>query len=617
MSAARASDNVWIGPDLGNWNTDSNWANTFAPDAGFNEAAAINNSTTVVLSAAAMSNGSPVNVGGVKLGQAAANIGGLRITNGGSLTNVVAGSETGAIAVGVAGQGNLTVLGGGSIGGTSLSLAGVTASSITLGDNSGLTATLTTTGAATLNRTTTVHGKFVNFSAGGNLTLNSTSMLIGEINDAAAHSTLKSAGTAALAGTFKPTFIGVTPVAGNSWNIIDAVNITGGFTTVDLSAAPPLSTGLSYQLTQANGGTNGKLLKLGVEEILTLQVNRTLGTVSIANTGTTSKSFNGYSVLSSRGTLNLTNWNSLTDQALTGWVEAGGTVNDFSELNPTSSSTITSGNSLGLGTPYAGQPGNQFPAFGIDPDDITFEYSTLDNRTIQGAVVYSGTKVNNNLIVTVNPSNGQAQLKNDSPYTITIDGYAVYSTSNSLQPANGKWFSLQDRGVAGWEEADPATNAVSELNENGSLTLSPFSGYDLGELYKSVGGTQDLRLEFLQVGQDLPSNGVVVYGSFGPVSPPGLTGDYNNNGIVDAGDFIVWRKKSGTSAVLPNDPIGGTIGPAQYTQWRANFGKTLSGSGSGGGLGSTESVPEPNALFLLLFAAFVVNGRGMRNSRRG
>src|SRR4029078_7857295 len=122
------------------------------------------------------------------------------------------------------------------------------------------------------------------------------------------------------------------------------------------------------------------------------------GAVSIANIGTTSKAVEGYSVLSSRGTLKLSNWNSLQDQLVSGWVEAGGTVNDISELNPSSSSTITSGNSLPLGTPYAGQPGVQFPAFGIDPDDISFEYSTSDHRTIQGSVIYSGTKVNNTVI---------------------------------------------------------------------------------------------------------------------------------------------------------------------------------------------------------------------------
>src|SRR5262249_26695062 len=151
-------------------------------------------------------------------------------------------------------------------------------------------------------------------------------------------SPLKSAGTASVAGTLKPTFTGVTPAAGNSWNIIDAASITGGFTTLDLSAAPALPAGQSYQVSQVNGGTNGKLPKLTIEEILVLQVNRNSGAVAIANIGTSPKALEGYSVLSSRGTLKLSNWNSLQDQAVPGWVEAGGTVNDFSELNPSSSS---------------------------------------------------------------------------------------------------------------------------------------------------------------------------------------------------------------------------------------------------------------------------------------
>jgi hypothetical protein len=592
---AWASDDLWSGPNNGDWNTSANWTNGAPPNVAFNEAGAINNSTTAILSAAATTNAA-----GVKLGQAAANVGGLRIVNGGSLVNeAVSGGETGALAIGVSGQGNLTIEGGGSLGGTSLSLGGVAGSSITLGDNSGLTAALTTTGDATLARTTTVHGKFVNFSAGGNLTLNSASMLIAEINDAAAHSPLKSAGTATLGGGFKPTFIGVTPNAGNSWNIVDAASITGGFATVDLSTAPTLAAGRSYQLVQANGGTNGKLLKLSIEEILTLQVNRSTGAVSISNIGTTSKSLDGYSILSSHGSLNTATWNSLQDQSVPGWVEAAPTATELSELNPTGSSTINAINSLALGTPYAAQ----FPAFGIDPDDVSFEYSAPDGRTLQGSVVYSGTKVNNNLIVNVNPSTGQAQLKNDSPFTIQIDGYAVYSQSGSLQPANGKWFSLNDRGVTGWEEASPAATAVSELAQNATLTLTPGSGYDLGELYKSVGGTQDLRVEFLQLGQDLPSNGIVVYGPFGSVSSPGLAGDYNNNGVVDAGDYVLWRKKNGTSGPLSNDPIGGTIGQAQYNQWRAHFGQTL---GSGTALGSgSASVPEPSACLLAICACLI------------
>ena len=86
-----------------------------------------------------------------------------------------------------------------------------------------------------------------------------------------------------------------------------------------------------------------------------------------------------------------------------------------------------------------------------------------------------------------------------------------------------------------------------------------------------------------------------------PVSP-GITGDYNNDGKVDAGDYVTWKKAQGTTNVLANDPVGGTIGTAQYNNWRANFGKP---PGAGSGLDGA-SVPEPASAVLLLIglAAF-------------
>jgi len=69
----------------------------------------------------------------------------------------------------------------------------------------------------------------------------------------------------------------------------------------------------------------------------------------------------------------------------------------------------------------------------------------------------------------------------------------------------------------------------------------------------------------------------------------------------------VWRKHSNTNVTLPNDPLGGTIGSGQYNQWRTNFGRTLSGSGSGGGLGTEiQAVPEPTTAVLLIVGVLLV-----------
>jgi hypothetical protein len=81
----------------------------------------------------------------------------------------------------------------------------------------------------------------------------------------------------------------------------------------------------------------------------------------------------------------------------------------------------------------------------------------------------------------------------------------------------------------------------------------------------------------------------------------GVNGDFNNDGKVDADDYITWRKNNGTDHALINDNgLGTPVGQAQYTLWRSNYGKPP-GSGSGA-LDGGANVPEPTTGLLLLFA---------------
>jgi hypothetical protein len=77
------------------------------------------------------------------------------------------------------------------------------------------------------------------------------------------------------------------------------------------------------------------------------------------------------------------------------------------------------------------------------------------------------------------------------------------------------------------------------------------------------------------------------------LAAPGVNGDYNNNGTVDAADYVVWRN-AGPTDTLPNDTTPGTVNSADYDLWKSRFGAN---SGSGSLAGST--VPEPGTLFLL------------------
>ena len=76
------------------------------------------------------------------------------------------------------------------------------------------------------------------------------------------------------------------------------------------------------------------------------------------------------------------------------------------------------------------------------------------------------------------------------------------------------------------------------------------------------------------------------------VNVPGgetLTSDYNENGTVDAADYVLWRENN----------ISGAQG---YTDWSANFGKTAVDGASANSLAGSSAIPEPGAIVLV--AAF-------------
>ncbi len=91
----------------------------------------------------------------------------------------------------------------------------------------------------------------------------------------------------------------------------------------------------------------------------------------------------------------------------------------------------------------------------------------------------------------------------------------------------------------------------------------------------------------------------------------GVDGDYNDDGTVDAEDYVIWRKNAGTTNTLPHDPSGGTIGTQQYNTWRAHFGQSAA-SGTNN-FGST--VPEPSTILGFLWLALFAAGPASRRNR--
>ncbi len=94
-------------------------------------------------------------------------------------------------------------------------------------------------------------------------------------------------------------------------------------------------------------------------------------------------------------------------------------------------------------------------------------------------------------------------------------------------------------------------------------------------------------------------------------APSILAGDYNDDGVVDTVDYIVWRKGLETQAPLPNETASpNVVDSADYDEWRANFGAT---SASGSSHLASRGIPEPATVCLL---AILITGALFRQRRR-
>jgi hypothetical protein len=89
---------------------------------------------------------------------------------------------------------------------------------------------------------------------------------------------------------------------------------------------------------------------------------------------------------------------------------------------------------------------------------------------------------------------------------------------------------------------------------------------------------------------------------------PAVSGDFNNNGVVDAADYVLWR--NGGPLQNEGGVTPGSATPEDYQTWRGNFGRT-----PGAGAALAASVPEATTLLsgaLAILLGFV-SVRGKRS----
>jgi hypothetical protein len=153
------------------------------------------------------------------------------------------------------------------------------------------------------------------------------------------------------------------------------------------------------------------------------------------------------------------------------------------------------------------------------------------------------------------------------PWT-NLDRLAVTFT-NAIEKAGGGTLTADDFELRGVNQAD--YNAL----------VTGFS-YDAATRTATFTFSQPIEADRLLVhieGSDVQdAAGHVQLGQF-DFRFDVLSGDYTRNGVVDAADYVVWRKQQTSNGALPfssADANGdGAVDDADYGLWRANFGNTL------------------------------------------
>jgi hypothetical protein len=184
--------------------------------------------------------------------------------------------------------------------------------------------------------------------------------------------------------------------------------------------------------------------------------------------------------------------------------------------------------------------------------------------------------------------------------TTVIGGYVYRGPDPSLQ---GKYIFLdRDGGAAGvnYWMFDPADPYGSVQNIDSMLT--PNVG--------SAGGP-------VSMGEDAVGNIYIAYftGEVYRIATNGLlAGDYNADGLVNADDEEIWRRSLGMSGSnLPADGNNnGVVDAADYVVLRKFFGTSVH-SGAGGG---SDSVPEPVTVAQLAAALVIGAFPGLFRRRR-
>ncbi len=314
---------------------------------------------------------------------------------------------------------------------------------------------------------------------------------------------------------------------------------------------------------------------------LTLTIDRGTGDMTISNSSGEDVAINYLSVTSPSGSIA-----PLELQALgAGWNLGGGNTSQYAiQKNASGSLNFTGVTNADLGDAYDAQ------LFAFETpagEDVAFVFETADGVEVLGNVVYTGeSQVRDTIVMTVNLANGEAVVRNETPFSQEVEAYTITSPLGSLNFEGWNSFEMQGIDDGDWFATPPEEemNRLTEVQDLGTTTFDENTSYTLGEIYV-LGGQRDLTFEFLLAGEGELREGLVVYL---------LPGDFDGDLDVDGRDFLAWQRGGSPNPFSAED----------LSSWEENYGIDVLLPLA------VLNVPEPASLVLVgMLVGFVTQRR--------
>jgi hypothetical protein len=367
------------------------------------------------------------------------------------------------------------------------------------------------------------------------------------------------------------------PASGNVANVSNFLDLYGQLQNTGQLQLTGTNGGLNLRSATSNAGTIN-LDSNGQIQILVSFNNS--GTISLGGDFTY---FGGAGTFTNNGTLQ---WSAgRVDNATfinNSIVNITGSGNHSAAAAITNNGTINQSNSQQI--TYSGGLTNSAGAL----------YDITSDTFLNGTVANSGT---------FRKSGGTGSFGIEGAFTnsgtIAINT-GVLSFDNGLNLATTSTLQFQLSGTT------PASgfgnlNMVGAFTFAGALkvTLAPSFSPALGNSFDLFGWTNlgsangsfaSMQLPVLASGLKWDSSQLYTTGVLSIAS--GLPGDFNQNGVVDAPDYVLWRAN-----------LGAIYTQADFNTWRAHFGQT---AGSGAGAIANAAVPEPTTLAMVVIGALAM-----------